>query len=175
VSVRSLRASPTTGMLDRPLTSLDLIEGESTSTFHGVSLLPDDDRRVCTRERRTLSSASGPIIVPAIGLSAKGSKSWHFRNIKECLHDSDAMRRTLDLIRSAWRSHGLSKGSITFPYSGIAVDCVVRRFTDSGACLSVEYPDSIPDDFDLTIENGDALKFCHVVWRDAEQIGVEFR
>ncbi|SDR49770.1 hypothetical protein SAMN05519103_03988 [Rhizobiales bacterium GAS113] len=85
------------------------------------------------------------------------------------------MRKTLDLIRGAWHSRRLSKGSIIFPYSGIGVDCVVRRFNDSGACLSVEYPDSIPDDFDLTIGNDDALKFCHVVWRNAEQIGVEFR
>jgi hypothetical protein len=84
------------------------------------------------------------------------------------------MQGTLARLRNAWREPSFKKGSITFPYSGIVIDCVVRNISERGACLIVDRPCSVPDDFDLMIGNDDALKYCRVVWRNSKQVGVDF-
>jgi PilZ domain-containing protein len=94
-------------------------------------------------------------------------------NLHLCSHS--APRLHLLKYRGSSRSRTFIRGSITFPYSGIAVDCVVGNLSESGACLTVEYPNSIPDDFDLTIGSDDVVKLCQVVWLDSDRVGVEFR
>jgi len=84
------------------------------------------------------------------------------------------MQEALARTRIFARTSSLARGSIVFPYSGIAVDCMVRNLSERGASLMVDYPDSIPDDFDLSIGNDDMLKVCRVVWRSTDQVGVEF-
>jgi PilZ domain len=56
-----------------------------------------------------------------------------------------------------------------------AIECIVRNLSDSGACLNVESPIVVPDEFYLIFENGGTRHTCHVVWRGENQMGVMFR
>ena len=82
------------------------------------------------------------------------------------------MRQTLTEDRVGPRTTSFGRAIILLPYSGIAVDCVVRNLSRSGACLAIEDANSIPDDFDLTM--GNSLKLCRVVWRERDRLGIEF-
>jgi hypothetical protein len=57
------------------------------------------------------------------------------------------MRQTLTEDRVAPRTTSFGKATILLPYSGIAVGCVVRNLSRSGARLVVEDANSVPDDF----------------------------
>jgi hypothetical protein len=53
--------------------------------------------------------------------------------------------------------------------------CVLSDISNRGARIKVEEPDKIPDRFILLLaRNGAARRFCHVVWRQQDQIGVSF-
>ena len=67
----------------------------------------------------------------------------------------------------------LKGGSIIFGGSG-SVDCIVRNLSDAGAALEVESPVGIPDDFMLLIRPESLKRNCHVEWRSANRIGVQF-
>ena len=55
------------------------------------------------------------------------------------------------------------------------VACVLSDVSASGARMTVEFPDKIPDRFSLLLAPEHmALRHCKVVWREAHQIGVEF-
>jgi len=83
------------------------------------------------------------------------------------------MRQTLTEDRVGPRTTSFERAVILLPYSGIAVDCVVRNLSRSGACLVIEDANNIPDDFDLTM--GNSLRPCRVVWRESFRLGVEFQ
>ncbi|HVZ54050.1 MAG TPA: PilZ domain-containing protein [Pseudolabrys sp.] len=75
--------------------------------------------------------------------------------------------------RKVQRRRLLKAGSINF-HRAATIDCRVRNLSPSGACLEVVSPVGIPDDFVLVI-NSDHLKLpCHVIWRTATRLGVEF-
>lgn len=76
--------------------------------------------------------------------------------------------------RKVQRRRILKAGSISFGYAA-AIDCTVRNLTTVGACLEVESPIGIPDEFVLVIENDKLKQPCHVIWRTAHRLGVEFR
>jgi hypothetical protein len=63
---------------------------------------------------------------------------------------------------------------ITFDHGRAAITCVVKNLSDGGACIAVESPVGIPDAFDLVFDSEAPDRACHVVWRTAKQIGVEF-
>ena len=54
--------------------------------------------------------------------------------------------------------------------------CVLADISDTGARLDVEDAKKVPDRFMLFLSgrNGKARRYCHVVWRAPEQLGVEF-
>jgi len=56
-----------------------------------------------------------------------------------------------------------------------SIDCCVRNLSPLGACLQVESPVGIPDDFVLVIGSDHAAHPCHVIWRIGTRLGVEFR
>ena len=58
---------------------------------------------------------------------------------------------------------------------GQPVGCLLSDISDTGARLTVPYPDKVPQRFLLWLtQNGSARRLCEVVWRKAGQIGVKF-
>jgi hypothetical protein len=76
--------------------------------------------------------------------------------------------------RKAQRHRTLKAGSISFNRAG-GIDCRVRNLSPAGALLEVASQVGIPDDFTLVIEIDHLKQPCHVVWRTATRMGVEFR
>jgi hypothetical protein len=77
--------------------------------------------------------------------------------------------------RSTPRHRTFKAAHIAFKERGAAISCVVRDLSDTGACLKVESPIGIPETFDLVFESDQSIRTCRVVWRKANQIGIEFR
>ena len=67
----------------------------------------------------------------------------------------------------------MKAGSITFNRAG-GVDCRVRNLSPVGACLEVASQIGIPDEFVLVVEVDHVKAPCHVIWRTATRLGVEF-
>src|SRR5579864_5524851 len=54
-------------------------------------------------------------------------------------------------------------------------DCMISNVSQSGARIDVRDPSAIPDHFVLMLtSNGSARRFCRVMWREPNQIGVQF-
>ena len=79
----------------------------------------------------------------------------------------------MTIPRSAQRHRTLKAGSISFDRAGV-IDCVVRNVSDTGACLEIESPVGIPNEFTLVIRSDNIMRRCHVAWRSARRIGVRF-
>ena len=77
--------------------------------------------------------------------------------------------------RRTTRHRVLQGGAISFHYLGAKIDCTVRNLSESGACLLVQSPIGIPDDFDLVLDREKTPRRCHVAWRTANRIGVKFQ
>jgi hypothetical protein len=80
----------------------------------------------------------------------------------------------MDEHRKVRRHRTLKAGSISFGH-GATIDCTVRNLTRAGAALDVASPVGIPDDFVLVVEHDHLKRPCHVIWRTARRIGVEFQ
>ena len=76
--------------------------------------------------------------------------------------------------RKVLRRRTLKAGSINFNRAG-GIDCQVRNLSPAGACLEVASQVGIPDDFVLVVASDRLKQSCHVIWRTATRIGVEFR
>ena len=75
--------------------------------------------------------------------------------------------------RDSTRHRVLKAGTIAFNRAGV-ISCRVRNISETGACLEVESPVGIPDQFTLLIENDHLHRPCHVSWRKEKRIGVTF-
>jgi PilZ domain len=51
---------------------------------------------------------------------------------------------------------------------------VVKNISATGAMIEVDNALEIPDEFTLAIESEPSARVCHVVWRNAKQIAVNF-
>ena len=76
--------------------------------------------------------------------------------------------------RKVQRHRTLKAGSISFNRAA-GIDCRVRNLSPAGACLEVASQIGIPDDFVLVVECDHLHQPCHVIWRTATRMGVEFR
>jgi hypothetical protein len=75
--------------------------------------------------------------------------------------------------RTTPRHRTFKGGSISFgPFAGI--ECVVRNLSSSGACIELDCPGSVPDDFSLVIRPDNIRRSCHSVWRGQHRLGVRF-
>ena len=54
------------------------------------------------------------------------------------------------------------------------INCLIRNLSETGACLGVESPVGVPDEFNLVFESGEPSRMCRVMWRKAKLIGVAF-
>ena len=75
--------------------------------------------------------------------------------------------------RGHQRHRTFKGGSISFDrYAGI--ECVVRNLSTRGACLELDSPGSVPEDFSLIIRPENVRRSCHLVWRAEHRLGVRF-
>jgi hypothetical protein len=72
------------------------------------------------------------------------------------------------------RHRTLKAGSINFNRTN-AFDCRVRNLSPAGACLEVPSQFGIPDDFVLAVKSDHLQRPCHVIWRTATRLGVQFQ
>ena len=53
--------------------------------------------------------------------------------------------------------------------------CMLSDASDTGARLTLQYPEAVPETFTLRLSrDGKISRTCHVVWRSEHQIGLEF-
>jgi hypothetical protein len=86
---------------------------------------------------------------------------------------SIATEDVMDERRKIHRHRTLKAGSIMFNRDA-GVDCRVRILSPAGACLEVASQIGIPDEFVLAVEIDHVKTPCHVIWRTATRLGVEF-
>jgi hypothetical protein len=79
----------------------------------------------------------------------------------------------MDERRKVQRHRTLKTGTIAFNKDS-GFDCRVRNLSPIGACLEVASQVGIPDDFVLVVESDHVKSPCHVIWRTATRLGVEF-
>jgi len=78
-----------------------------------------------------------------------------------------------DEHRKEPRQRTFKGGTISFDRAA-GIDCVVRNISKSGACLEVQSPLGIPEQFTLVVKPDDLKRSCQVAWRSAGRIGVLF-
>jgi len=54
------------------------------------------------------------------------------------------------------------------------VPCVLLEISKSGARIHVHDSSLVPDSFQLHVETDNTVHVCNVVWRKAEEVGVQF-
>jgi hypothetical protein len=59
--------------------------------------------------------------------------------------------------------------------NGSTMDCVVRNFSDSGACVELESSAKIPDQMRVTIAHKGRSYLARMIWRQANRVGLAFR
>jgi hypothetical protein len=75
--------------------------------------------------------------------------------------------------RKVLRHRTLKSGTIAFNGDG-GIACRIRNLSPAGACLEVVSYIGIPEEFVLVIESERRQQPCHVIWRTATRMGVEF-
>ena len=75
--------------------------------------------------------------------------------------------------RTAPRHRTFNGGAISFDRFG-GIECVVRNLSVNGACIELDCPGSLPEDFSLIIRPENIRRACHLVWRTDHRLGVRF-
>jgi hypothetical protein len=58
---------------------------------------------------------------------------------------------------------------------GSTLDCVVRNFSNNGACVEFASSAGIPDEMNLTISQRGRSYLARMIWRQANRVGLAFR
>ena len=58
---------------------------------------------------------------------------------------------------------------------GSTMDCVVRNFSETGACVEFDSSARIPDEMNLTISQRGRSYLARMIWRHANRVGLAFR
>ena len=59
--------------------------------------------------------------------------------------------------------------------SGSTMDCVVRNFSDRGACVELEASAKLPDEIRVTIARKGRSFLAQMIWRQANRVGLAFK
>ena len=78
----------------------------------------------------------------------------------------------VDENRRASRRRVLKSATIEFDRG--AHSCAVRNLSEAGAALDVPYALAIPHEFKLIMETDQVSRYCRVVWRKDQRLGVAF-
>jgi PilZ domain-containing protein len=66
-------------------------------------------------------------------------------------------------------------GLITLDGEAEPIPCALRNASQQGSQLAVSDVDKVPDEFVLVLgHEGTPRRFCRVVWRSKDAVGVEF-
>jgi len=76
--------------------------------------------------------------------------------------------------RALQRTRVLRCAKIIVPSRTPVVHCTVQNITGGGACLKVAHTFGVPETFELTFEHGRTRRFCRVIWRTNDKLGVMF-
>src|SRR5580704_7296140 len=68
-------------------------------------------------------------------------------------------------------------------YGGVAgvgessgtMDCVVRNFSERGACVEFDSRSRLPEEIELTIARKGRSFIARIIWRQANRLGLAFR
>ena len=58
---------------------------------------------------------------------------------------------------------------------GSTMDCVVRNFSESGACVEFDSAARLPDQMNLTISQKGRSFLARMIWRQANRVGLALR
>jgi len=58
--------------------------------------------------------------------------------------------------------------------AGSRMDCVVRNFSDQGACVEFDSARAIPEQVNLTITRKGRSYLARMIWRQANRVGLAF-
>jgi PilZ domain len=58
---------------------------------------------------------------------------------------------------------------------GTTMDCVVRNFSDQGACIELDRGTRLPDQVNLAVARKSRSYLAEVIWRQANMVGLAFR
>lgn len=75
--------------------------------------------------------------------------------------------------RREQRQRSFKGGSISFNQAS-GLTCIVRNISSGGACLELDRPDQVPDQFDLVIKPEYVKRICRVRWKSENRVGVSF-
>jgi hypothetical protein len=76
--------------------------------------------------------------------------------------------------RTVQRTRILRNAKILVPQNSPVIHCTVQDITSAGACLTLATTSGLPATFDLTFEHGRTRRFCRVMWRTRDRVGVRF-
>ncbi len=76
--------------------------------------------------------------------------------------------------RAIQRTRVLRGAKIIVARRSSVIHCTVQNITGGGACLKFANTFGLPATFDLTFEHGRTRRFCRVVWRTEDKLGVAF-
>jgi hypothetical protein len=80
----------------------------------------------------------------------------------------------MDNRRALQRTRVLRNAKILVPSTSPVIHCTVHNITGEGACLSLANTYGLPATFELTFEHGRTRRFCRVIWRTSNGLGVTF-
>ena len=58
---------------------------------------------------------------------------------------------------------------------GRTMDCVVRNFSDNGACVEFDSAAKLPEEINLTVARKGRSFLARMIWRQANRVGLAFR
>ena len=58
---------------------------------------------------------------------------------------------------------------------GSTMDCVVRNFSERGACVEFSAEANLPEEISLTIKRKGRSYLARMIWRHADRVGLAFR
>ena len=59
--------------------------------------------------------------------------------------------------------------------AGSRMDCVVRNFSDQGACVEFDSTKPLPEQVNLTITRKGRSYLARMIWRQANRVGLAFK
>jgi hypothetical protein len=82
----------------------------------------------------------------------------------------EAMRDRRESVRDKVFLGGVAE----IDQAGSRMDCVVRNFSDNGACVEFDSAKPIPEQVNLTISRKGRSYLARAIWRQANRVGLAF-
>ena len=77
--------------------------------------------------------------------------------------------------RESVRDKVLFGGVAEISDRGTTMDCVVRNFSDRGACVELESSAKLPDQMRVMIARKGRSYLARMIWRQANRVGLAFK